>query len=84
MGFCVLLCAGLSFFPFIARFHRCPVGAFSTQQRYALPENLNNVRKGANGDDGSASGFSSDEDSQNSFMNSDDDDDEVMCQNMDT
>jgi len=55
-------------------------------QRYALPENIDNVRSGGNdngaGTDSDGDGFS-DDDSQNSLMNSDDDDDGLV-QNMDT
>jgi len=50
-------------------------------QRFALPENLSNIRNGkADDGDDDEDGFS--EDSQNSLMNSDDEDEVV--QNMDT
>mmetsp|Transcript_12772 Transcript_12772/g.35721 ORF Transcript_12772/g.35721 Transcript_12772/m.35721 type:complete len:118 (-) Transcript_12772:2212-2565(-) len=52
-------------------------------QRYALPENIDNVKTGGNDDSSSDGDGFSDEDSQNSLMDSDEDDDDGMVQNMD-
>merc|ERR1719171_1550730 len=52
-------------------------------QRYALPENIDNVKAGGAGSDSDGEGLS-DEDSANSLMDSDDDEEDAMVQNMDT